>query len=77
MLFLDDVTLTGFYAARTLRRIGTAKAAAMQEDIVRCLVEDPPQAPLAGTYRLADAGEAVAHAARVGMDRPGKIVLVP
>jgi hypothetical protein len=49
----------------------------MQEDIVRGLVEDPPQAPLAGTYRLADAGEAVAHAAQVGMDRPGKIVLVP
>jgi NADPH:quinone reductase-like Zn-dependent oxidoreductase len=77
MLFLGDVTLMGFYAARTLQQIGVAKASAMTEEIGRCLVEDPPQAPIAATYRLQQAREAVTHAGRVGMERPGKIVLIP
>jgi NADPH:quinone reductase-like Zn-dependent oxidoreductase len=77
MLFLDAVTLTGFYAARTLQQIGAEKAAAMYEEIGDCLVEDPPQAPIAAIYRLDDVREAVVHAARVGMERPGKIVLIP
>jgi NADPH:quinone reductase-like Zn-dependent oxidoreductase len=77
MLFLDAVTLTGFYAARTLEQIGPEKAAQMQAEIGRILVEDPPQAPIAGVYRFEDARAAVLHAGRVGMERPGKIVLIP
>lgn len=77
MLMLDAVTLTGFYAARTLQQIGPAAAKAMQDDILRCLEEDPPAAPIAGVYRFDAVREACAHEARVGAARTGKIVLVP
>jgi NADPH:quinone reductase-like Zn-dependent oxidoreductase len=77
MLMLDAVTLTGFYAARTLAEIGPAAAREMQADILHCLAEDPPNAPIAGVYRFAEARAACAHEARVGAERVGKIVLVP
>jgi trans-2-enoyl-CoA reductase len=76
MLMLDAVTLTGFYAARTAVQIGAAGVQRMQADINRLLVSDPPQVPIAATYRLQDVRSAVAHAARVGADRAGKIVLI-
>lgn len=77
MLMLDAVTLTGFYAARTLVQIGSEAAAAMQADILRALDEDPPNAPIAGVYRFDQVRDAVAHEARVGAAREGKIVVVP
>lgn len=77
MLMLGAVTLTGFYAARTLQRIGPQAVAAMRADILRLLEADPPQAPLAGIYRFDDVHAAVAHEARTGTARAGKIVLVP
>lgn len=76
MLMLDDVTLTGFYAARTIRQLGPAAAAAMQADINAMLVEHPPQAPVAAVYSLDEVRAAVAHAGRTGAEREGKIVLV-
>ncbi|MEN9315121.1 MAG: hypothetical protein RIS35_1514 [Pseudomonadota bacterium] len=76
MLMLDDVTLTGFFAARTIQQLGPGAAAAMQADINALLVAHPPDAPIAATYRLDDVREAVAHAGRTGSDRDGKIVLV-
>lgn len=76
MLMLDAVTLTGFYAARTLTQIGSAAIARMFAEIDSCLAEDPPHAPIAATYRLEAARAAVAHAGRVGAEREGKIVIV-
>lgn len=76
MLILDAITLTGFYAARTLQQIGPAQVAAMYADVSRFVVEEPPQAPIAATYPLREVRRAVAHAARVGAERAGKIVLV-
>lgn len=77
MLMLGAVTLTGFFAARTLRQIGPQSVEAMRADILRLLAEDPPRAPIAGIYRFADVHAAVAHEARTGAARAGKIVLVP
>jgi mitochondrial enoyl-[acyl-carrier protein] reductase / trans-2-enoyl-CoA reductase len=77
MLFLDDITLRGFWTARAVQQIGPERTAAMQHDIFNYLVEDPPAAPIAGIYHLHEVRQAVAHAARVGSERPGKIVLIP
>jgi trans-2-enoyl-CoA reductase len=77
MLFLNAITLTGFYTARTLAQIGAAKVAAMREEISSCLLEDLPHASIAAVYRLKDVRAAVSHAGRVGSERPGKVVLVP
>lgn len=77
MLFLNAITLTGFYTARALAQIGAEKVAAMREEINRCLLEDPPSAPVAAVYSLSEVRAAVSHAARVGSERPGKVVLVP
>lgn len=77
MLMLGAVTLTGFYAARTLRQIGPQAVAAMQAGILQQLEEDPPQAPIAGIYRFDEIRAAVAHEARTGAAREGKIVIVP
>jgi mitochondrial enoyl-[acyl-carrier protein] reductase / trans-2-enoyl-CoA reductase len=52
MLMLGGVTLTGFFAARTLRQIGAAAVAQMRADILRALAEEPPQARIAGVYRF-------------------------
>lgn len=76
MLMLDDVTLTGFFAARTIQQLGLHAAAAMQSDINALLVAHPPDAPIAAIYALDDVRAAVAHAGRTGADREGKIVLV-
>jgi mitochondrial enoyl-[acyl-carrier protein] reductase / trans-2-enoyl-CoA reductase len=76
MLMLDAVTLTGFYAARTALQIGSSGVQRMQADINQLLVSDPPQVPIAATYPLQDVRSAVAHAARVGAERAGKIVLI-
>lgn len=76
MLMLDDVTLTGFFAARTIQQLGVDAAAVMQADINALLVAHPPDAPIAGIYALDDVRAAVAHAGRTGTDREGKIVLV-
>ena len=76
MLMLADVTLTGFFAARTIRQLGPAAAAAMHADINALLVAEPPQAPIAATYGFDDIRAAVAHAGRTGAERDGKIVLV-
>ncbi len=75
MLMLDNVTLTGFYAARTAQQIGAAAVMQMQADINRLLVADPPAVPIAAIYALTDVRQAVAHAARSGADRGGKVVL--
>jgi NADPH:quinone reductase-like Zn-dependent oxidoreductase len=77
MLMLHGVTLTGFFTARTVRTIGAEAVAAMHAEIDRCLHEDPPATPIAARYRLQDVHAAVAHAARVGAEREGKIILVP
>ena len=76
MLMLHGVTLTGFFTARSVRQAGPAAVAAMHADIDRCLAEDPPQTAIAARYALADVRAAVAHAARVGAEREGKIILV-
>jgi trans-2-enoyl-CoA reductase len=77
MLFLKDLTLQGFFTARALQQIGPEGATAMRNEISRCLIEQPPAAPIAGIYRLDQVREAVVHAARTGAERPGKIVLIP
>lgn len=76
MLMLDAVTLTGFFAARTLEQLGPAAVREIQRYIFELLAADPPNAPIAGLYRLEQVREAVTHAARTGAGREGKIVLM-
>jgi len=76
MLMLHGVTLAGFFTARAVREIGPAAVAEMRAEIDRCLAEDPPQTAIAARYALPDVHAAVAHAARVGAAREGKIILV-
>lgn len=77
MLMLDDVTLTGFYMSRTLSRMSSDEIRAMQLDINAFLVANPPEAPVAAVYSFDDVAKAVTHAAAVGADREGKIILRP
>jgi NADPH:quinone reductase-like Zn-dependent oxidoreductase len=77
MLMLDAVTLTGFFAARTTAQIGPEAVARMRAEIGALLLADPPAVPIAATYPFAEVRRAVAHAARTGAERGGKIVLVP
>jgi NADPH:quinone reductase-like Zn-dependent oxidoreductase len=77
MLMLDDVTLTGFYTSRTVGRMSRNAIAAMQAELNDFLVSEPPQAPIAGIYRLDDVCEAVTLAALAGDERTGKVILVP
>lgn len=76
MLMLDDITLKGFYAARTIEAIGPEATASMHEEINVCLRDSPPRAQIAATYGLEDVRAAVRHAARTQAEREGKIVLL-
>jgi mitochondrial enoyl-[acyl-carrier protein] reductase / trans-2-enoyl-CoA reductase len=76
MLMLDAVTLTGFFAARTLEQLGAAAVEDIQGYIRQLLEADPPNAPIAGRYPLEQVHSAVRHAAQVGAGREGKIVLM-
>lgn len=77
MLMFGGITLTGFMTFRTMARVGPARVAEMREELAQFLVEEPPSAKIAAVYRFAQVRKAVAHAARTGAEREGKIVLIP
>jgi trans-2-enoyl-CoA reductase len=77
MLFLNDITLRGFFTARASQQLGADALQAMRHDIAACLIDDPPQAPIAACYRFDQVAQAVRHASLAGAERAGKIVLLP
>jgi NADPH:quinone reductase-like Zn-dependent oxidoreductase len=71
------VTLTGFYPARVLERMGADEIRSMRAEMLEALDAEPPDAPIAGVYPFDEVRAALAHAAAEGAAREGKIILVP
>ena len=76
-LLFDDVSVVGFYTARTLEGFDAEQHRDMRQALERYLEEDPPKSAIAGVYPFTRVREAVAHAARTQGDRVGKIILTP
>lgn len=76
-MMFRQLTLRGFFTKASLARMDAAAIAAMRAELTAFLHEDAPEAPVAGIYPFSRIHEALAHAARTGGGREGKVVLVP
>jgi NADPH:quinone reductase-like Zn-dependent oxidoreductase len=76
-LMFRGVSLTGFFTSRSIAKMSADAIAAMRREIVGFLQTDMPHVPIAGVYHLSEIQTALAHAARVGGERDGKVILIP
>lgn len=76
-MMFGGMTFSGFFTKGAIARMSLEDVEAMRAYLSDFIVSDAPVAPVAGVYRFAEIREALAHAARTGDARRGKIVLVP
>jgi NADPH:quinone reductase-like Zn-dependent oxidoreductase len=76
-MMFTGVSLRSFLTSRPLSAMTGAEIAAMHADIDDFLAGETLDAPIAGIYPFADVHAAVAHEARTGREREGKIILMP
>jgi NADPH:quinone reductase-like Zn-dependent oxidoreductase len=72
-LIFNDLRLSGFWLDRWYRTHSADEARAMLTEVFALIAEGTFQAPVAASYPLGQALEAVAHAGRSG--REGKVIL--
>jgi NADPH:quinone reductase-like Zn-dependent oxidoreductase len=75
ILFLRDIRLIGFYTVRQFAQRTPDQVRAIYTDLVRLFEQGRLTAKIAGTYPLARIKDAVAHAARKGAERDGKVIV--
>jgi NADPH:quinone reductase-like Zn-dependent oxidoreductase len=75
VIFLRDIRIIGFYTVRQFAQRSPAQVRAIYQDLVDMFTKGQLTAKIAATYPLARVKEAVAHAARTGEHRDGKIIL--
>ncbi len=76
MVFLRDITLRGFYTIRQFQEHTPEAVSAMYEELAGMVADGTLHAQIAGTFSLDQAAEACALAAKVGDERPGKVIMV-
>jgi len=74
-MMFRDVHLRGMMTARAIDRIGPAGVVAMQDVLFDLMARTGGQADIASCYTFAQAAEAFRHAAEVGTERSGKVIL--
>ncbi|MDA0369415.1 MAG: zinc-dependent alcohol dehydrogenase family protein [Proteobacteria bacterium] len=75
MVFLRDIRLRGFYTVRQFTQHEPHEIAAMYRDLANLVADGTLRARIAGTFPLDQAVDACALAAKVGEDRPGKVII--
>lgn len=75
IIFLRDIRIMGFYTVRQFAKRTPEQVRAIYQDLVDMFTKGQLTAKIAATYPLARVKEAVAHAARTGEHRDGKIIL--
>lgn len=76
-MMFRGLTFGGFFTKGSISRMPQKEVDEMREHLSDFMVTDAPAAPIAGVYGFAQVQDALAHAARTGDDRRGKVVLVP
>lgn len=76
-LFLRGLTLHGFGTTRPMDKMAADEREAMYRELIDGVADGTLAAPIAATYTLDQIQDAVAHAARTGEDRRGKIIVTP
>lgn len=76
-MMFRQLRFRGFFTKATLGRMSQAGIDAMRDRLTAFIEKDRPQARIAGVYAFAQVHEALAHAARVGSARAGKVILRP
>jgi NADPH:quinone reductase-like Zn-dependent oxidoreductase len=77
MLFFRDIRLMGFLMSRQLMKRNRAEQLEIYSRLADLIADGTLRARIAATYPLEDVAEAVAHAGKIGDERPGKIILLP
>ena len=77
VLFFRDIRLMGFFMSRQLLKRSRAEQLEIYTELANLIAEGTLRARIAATYPLDKVADAVAHAGKVGDDRPGKVILVP
>lgn len=77
MLISRDIRLVGFFKSRSLQMRSAAEQSAIYAECGRLVAEGTLRGNIAGVYPLQAVREALVHAAKVGDERRGKVVLVP
>jgi len=75
MVFLRDIRLRGFYTVRQFAEHKPEDIAKMYSDLAGMVADGTLRARIAGTFSLDDAAAGCALAAKVGDDRPGKVII--
>jgi NADPH:quinone reductase-like Zn-dependent oxidoreductase len=75
MVFLRDIRLRGFYTIRQFTQHAPEDVAAMYKDLAAMVADGTLSAQIAGTFSLDQVHEACTLAAKVGDDRPGKVII--
>ncbi len=76
-LISHDIRLIGFFKSRSLKTRSAAAQSAIYAECGRLVADGTLRGKIAGTYPLQAVREALVHAAKVGDERRGKVVLVP
>ncbi|MCH8110441.1 MAG: zinc-dependent alcohol dehydrogenase family protein [Proteobacteria bacterium] len=77
LLFFHDIRLRGFFMSRQLLKRSRAEQLELYAGLAHLIADGTLRARIAGTYPLEEVAQAVAHAGKVGDERPGKIILLP
>ena len=76
-MMFRGLTFSGFFTKGSIARMAQKDVDEMRDHLSEFMVTDASVAPIAGVYEFAQVRNALAHAARTGDDRRGKVVLVP
>jgi len=76
-MMFRELRFRGFFTKASLARMDAAAVAGMRERLSRFIMTDVPAAPVAAVYRFDRIQDALAHAARTGCERTGKVILTP
>jgi NADPH:quinone reductase-like Zn-dependent oxidoreductase len=77
LLYTSGITIRGYMLNHGLAKMSRDEQQAMFDELARLVADGTLSAKIAATYTLEEVHEAVAHAARTGDDRPGKIIVTP
>ena len=76
-MMFKQLTMTGFFTKASIAAMSVQEIGEMRDHLSAFVLEDLPEAPIAGVYGFDQVHEALAHAVRTGDARRGKIVIVP
>jgi NADPH:quinone reductase-like Zn-dependent oxidoreductase len=77
VLYTSGITIRGYMLNHGLAKMSREEQQAMFDELARLVADGTLSAKIAATYTLDEIRDAVAHAARTGDERPGKIIVTP